>query len=183
MRILWWVAMVGLLGCSKRGAPIYFQVQPTTAEQCTNTLVQRARMLGYVESMADHRNGFFSVGARTSLGGKHFTGATSRNAKRNRAASQVHFNVQCQNSAVSVVAVGVDGPLDDDQKMNGKLRKELDRFGAGLRNGGTSMTPAQYTAPPPAAEGPRCNAEQLPEWQTSSPEERQDLIDWCRGAQ
>lgn len=140
-------------------------------------LVQRARVMGYVEAMADFQNGFFSVGARTSLGGQRFTGATvGRNQKRNRAASQVHFNVQCQNNVVSVVAVGVDGPLDEDAKMDKRLRKELDRFGAGLMRGSTAI------AAPPVTNGPRCNAEQLPEWPTASAEERQDLVDWCRGA-
>lgn len=167
------VSMV-LISCSKRGDAVRFQIQPTTPEACSNTLIQRARVMGYVESMADRSNGFFSVSARTTLGGLPYTGATSRNVKRARNASLVHFNVQCQDGLVSVVAVGVDGPIDESDKMNAKLRKELDKFGIGLMSG--SSLAVVEPAPAPTS---GCVAEQLPEWPSATAARKKELLDFC----
>ncbi|MGV3624536.1 MAG: hypothetical protein ACO1OB_27200 [Archangium sp.] len=172
------VVSMSLISCAKRGDAVRFQMQPTSPEVCSNTLIIRARQMGYVETMADRSNGFFSVAARTSLGGLPYTGATSRNLKRAREASQVHFNVQCQNGAVTAIAVGVDGPIDEGDKMNKKLRKELDRFGVGLMSGSTFAVLEPAPAPV-TADGSPCVAEQLPEWQGASAAKKKQLLDMC----
>jgi len=112
---------------------VIFTRDPLANEACVGELVLRARSLGYVESMSDPTGGFFSVNARTSLGGHPFTGSITQRKKRAIKESQVKFNVQCDPSgAVTVTAVGVDGPILGDSHMVAKLRHEFDQFAAGL---------------------------------------------------
>jgi hypothetical protein len=140
------VVVMGSACASRHNVMLTFGVQPGPRDAVLGSLVRQARTLGYVEEMADPSMCFFSVQARTTLGGLQYTGATSRNKKRNRAASGVKFNVQCSETGETrVVPVGVEGPIEEGEKIDKHLLKELREFMDGL----SAAQPMNQFAPPP----------------------------------
>jgi hypothetical protein len=131
------VAVLGF-GCAHHtfGTPLQFGTTSTDNSECAKALLQTSRNMGYVELATDLDAGFLRVRARTTQAGINYDpqfASRPMDIKRQKKFGMVTFNVQCTERSVSVTAVGVEGPFNDEMPMNAKLRAEFDAFGAGLR--------------------------------------------------